>query len=101
MTNPSLVPQEMLACGLPCVELASDSMLATFGSDGPTALAPPDPIALSRAVEVLIDDPAERAERSRLGLAWVADRTWRAAGAEVERGLRSALRGIASREQVR
>ena len=35
LTNPSLVGLEMMACGLPCVELASESMLATFGTDGP------------------------------------------------------------------
>ena len=35
LTNPSLIPQEMLACGLPCVDVASESMLATYGASGP------------------------------------------------------------------
>ena len=43
LTNPSLVPTEMLACGLPVVDLASAPMLATFGADGPIELAAPDP----------------------------------------------------------
>jgi glycosyltransferase involved in cell wall biosynthesis len=91
MTNPSLVPQEMLACGLPCVDLASDSMLATFGRDGPVTLAAFDPLALCDAVEALLDDLALRAERSRAGAEWVAGRTWPAAAAQVEDGLRAAL----------
>jgi O-antigen biosynthesis protein len=91
MTNPSLVPQEMLACGLPCVDLASDSMLASFGRDGPVTLAPFDPLALCDAIETLLDDLPQRAERSRAGAAWVAERTWPAAAAQVEDGLRAAL----------
>jgi glycosyltransferase involved in cell wall biosynthesis len=91
MTNPSLVPQEMLACGLPCVDLASDAMLATFGAEGPVALAPFDPLALCAAIETLLDDLALRAERSRAGTDWVAGRTWSAAAAQVEQGLRAAL----------
>jgi glycosyltransferase involved in cell wall biosynthesis len=92
MTNPSLIPQEMLACGLPCVDLASDAMLATFGADGPVALAAFDPLALCAEIETLLDDLALRAQRSRAGTAWVAGRTWPAAAAQVEQGLRAALR---------
>jgi glycosyltransferase involved in cell wall biosynthesis len=91
LTNPSLIPQEMLACGLPCVDLASDSMVATFGTDGPVTLAPGDPLALCAAIERLLDDLALRAERARAGLAWVAGRTWPAAAAQVEAGLREAI----------
>jgi glycosyltransferase involved in cell wall biosynthesis len=96
MTNPSLIPQEMLACGLPCVDLASDSMLATFGAEGPVTLAAFDPLALCAAIERLLDDLALRAERSRAGIAWVAGRTWDAAAAQVEAGLREALRSRSS-----
>ena len=39
MTNYSLVPQEMLACGLPCVELDAPSVVAAFGRDSPIELA--------------------------------------------------------------
>jgi O-antigen biosynthesis protein len=95
MTNPSLIPQEMLACGLPCVDLASDSMLATYGHDGPVTLAPFDPLALCDAIEELLDDLMLRAERSRAGTAWVAARTWDAAAGQVEAGLREAL-GLAA-----
>ncbi|MBI5105922.1 MAG: glycosyltransferase family 4 protein, partial [Solirubrobacterales bacterium] len=56
LTNPSLVPTEMLACGLPVVDVASPSMVATFGAGGPVELAEPDPLALCAAVERLLDD---------------------------------------------
>jgi glycosyltransferase involved in cell wall biosynthesis len=96
LTNPSLIPQEMLACGLPCVDVASESMLATYGAGGPAVLADPDPIALCEAIERLLDDPAERAARARAGLAWAAQRTWPAAATQVEDGLRTALLQAAS-----
>ena len=39
MTNYSLLPQEMLACGLPCVDLDRPSARSVFGEDGPVVLA--------------------------------------------------------------
>lgn len=98
LTNPSLTGLEMMACGLPCVELASEPMLATFGRDGPLQLAEPDPVALCAAIEVLLDD-AERLEGvSRAGLALMAERTWEGAAAQLEDGLRAALEGKTSRQ---
>ena len=91
LTNPSLIPTEMMACGLPVVDVASDAMVATFGAGGPVTLAEPDPLALCAAVEGLLDDLAVRATRSRDSAALVAERTWTAAGAEVEHGLRAAV----------
>jgi glycosyltransferase involved in cell wall biosynthesis len=88
LTNPSLVPTEMLACGLPCVDLASDAMLATFGADGPIALAPPDPVRLADTIEQVLADPSDRADA---GLALVAQRTWARAAEQLEAGLRAAL----------
>src|SRR5204863_73886 len=59
LTNPSLVPTEMLACGLPVVDVASDSMVATFGADGPVELAALDPLALADALERVLDSPPD------------------------------------------
>ena len=92
LTNPSLIPTEMLACGLPCVDLASDAMVRTFGADGPLELAPFDPLAIADAIERLLDDPELRATRARAGLELVAERTWPRAAEQVEAGLRAALR---------
>jgi glycosyltransferase involved in cell wall biosynthesis len=98
LTNPSLIPQEMLACGLPVVDVATQSMVACFGGDGPVELAEPDPLALCDAIERLLDDPVRRARRARLGVEWVAGRTWAAAAAQVELGLREAVRAGAAAE---
>ncbi len=92
MTNYSLVPQEMLACGLPCVDLAGFSAETVFGDDGPVELADFDAGALAGAIEHLLDDEANWQRRSSAGLAFVQDHTWDAAAGQVEEGLREALR---------
>ena len=92
MTNYSLVPQEMLACGLPCVDLAGFSAETVFGDDGPVELADFDAGALASAIEHLLDDQANWQRRSDAGLAFVRDHTWDAAAGQVEQGLRQALR---------
>lgn len=91
LTNYSLIPQEMLACGLPCVELAGRSIESVFGSDGPIELSPADPVALADGIERLLDDPSLWERRSRDGLEFVAEHTWERATTEVEWGLREAL----------
>jgi glycosyltransferase involved in cell wall biosynthesis/GT2 family glycosyltransferase len=97
LTNFSLMPKEMLACGLPCVELAGVSAESIFGADGPLALAPLDPAQLADALERLLDDRDAWERRSREGIAFVAPHTWELATEEVEAGLRHAL---AQRERV-
>lgn len=91
MTNYSLVPQEMLACGLPCVELASPSVLAAFGSDGPIDTAKLDPNALADVLERLLGDPQLREQRVSQGVALRAERTWQHAGEQVFGGLLAAI----------
>jgi glycosyltransferase involved in cell wall biosynthesis len=92
LTNFSLMPKEMLACGLPCVELAGVSAESIFGQDGPLELAPLDPRAIADTLERLLEDPARRERRSREGIEFVASHTWEHATDEVEAGLRHALR---------
>jgi glycosyltransferase involved in cell wall biosynthesis len=94
LTNPSLICLETMACGLPCVELASESMIATFGADGPLTLVEPDPLALCAAIERLLDDPERRASVARAGIELMAGRTWERAAGQVEEGLRGALRPL-------
>jgi glycosyltransferase involved in cell wall biosynthesis len=92
LTNYSLIPQEMLACGLPCVDIAGGSSEAVFGADGPLGLAAADPLALADAIEALLDDEDRWRARSDAGLAFVADASWDRAAQHVEAGLRKALR---------
>jgi glycosyltransferase involved in cell wall biosynthesis len=97
LTNFSLMPKEMLACGLPCVELAGVSAESIFGADGALDLAPLDPPRIADALERLLADPVLRERRSREGREFVASHTWDHATDEVEAGLRHALR---EREEV-
>lgn len=92
MTNYSLVAQEMLACGLPCVELDAPSVVAAFGRDGAVDLAPLDPYAIADVLERLLDDPALRERRAAAGAQLREQRTWDHAGEQVEEGLRAAIR---------
>jgi glycosyltransferase involved in cell wall biosynthesis len=98
MTNPSLIGPEMLACGLSVVELDADAMRVSFGTGGPLLLAPFDPIALADAIDELLADPAQRARRAQQGLGLASGRTWSAAAATVEAGLREALLRTGRRE---
>ena len=91
LTNPSLVPAEMLACGLPVVDLATPSMLETFGADGPIALSQLTPRAIADRIEALVDDLIDRADRTRAGMELVEQRSWAGAAEQVEAGLRAAL----------
>jgi O-antigen biosynthesis protein len=89
LTNPSLIGLEMMACGLPCVELASESMVATFGLDGPLELLAPDPLALCEAVERLLDDGPGRHNASLASVEAMTSRMWSGSAWQVEEALRS------------
>jgi glycosyltransferase involved in cell wall biosynthesis len=92
MTNYSLIPQEMLACGLPCVELRHPSTEGVFGLDGPVSLAPFRPTAIADALDALLSDEELWQRRSAAGLKFVADKSWENVAEIVERELREALR---------
>jgi hypothetical protein len=86
LTNHSLAAQEMVACGLPAVELRTPSTEAAFG-DSPIELAPATILGLADAIERALDQD----DRAEVGLRWARTRTWEAAAAAVETGLRAAL----------
>jgi O-antigen biosynthesis protein len=90
LTNYSRVSQEMMACGLPCVELDSPAVRAALGGDDAVTLAEFDPLALADSIERLLDDPDLRARLSEAGRRLVAERTWERAGERFERCLREA-----------
>ena len=101
LTNFSLIPQEMMACGLPCVDVAGGSSESVFGSDGPLELAQADPVALADAMERLLGDHDRWRLRSEAGVEFVADANWYTATAQVERGLaRGAARAGAHARRV-
>lgn len=96
LTNFSLIPKEMLACGLPCVEIAGVSAESIFGEGGgPLNLVPPNPLQIADGIEQLLDDEAQRESLTRTGIEFVREETWEKATDQVEAGLRRALSVVA------
>lgn len=85
-TNYSLVPQEMMACGLPLVELDVESTRAIF-PDNVVSLAKPNPKAITQAVSVLIDNPQKRKEQANFAFEWVSNFSWEKSARDVEAAL--------------
>lgn len=92
LTNYSLIPGEMLSCGLPCVDVDHPSAVGVFGEHGPVAFARADIVSLADTICRLLDDEAERERRAAAGIAFMRARSWVHAGEQVEAELRRALR---------
>ncbi len=92
LTTHSLVAQEMMASGLPVVELEGDNVGSALGSSGELVeLAARRPDAIADAVEHLLEDRASAAAMARRARAFTESRTWERAGDQVEQALRSFL----------
>ena len=66
LTNYSLVPQEMLACGLPVVEVSHPSLQAAYPTSSPgIRLAPPTPERLADALWEVITLPEAEMQPTR------------------------------------
>lgn len=66
LTNYSLVPQEMLACGLPVVEMDLPSLRAAYPSESAgLRLAPPDPERIADALDSLLSLSDVEVRRAR------------------------------------
>jgi glycosyltransferase involved in cell wall biosynthesis len=88
LTNYSLMPAEMMACGLPVVELAGRACESVFGDDGSViTLAEDNPPSLAAAIDGLLTDPARRDRLAAAGQEFVKTRSWEAAADVVERAL--------------
>ena len=88
MTNLSLVDQEMMAAGLPVVELDVENVSASLGRSGELALlAKPTPEGVADAIERLLDDPDEAAAMAARAHAFVEGHTWKHAAEQVEAAL--------------
>jgi glycosyltransferase involved in cell wall biosynthesis len=92
LTTHSLVAHEMMAAGLPVVELAGDNVASALGPSGEVVVqADPDPVSVAAEIEALIDDRERGAAMARRARAFVEERDWDRAGAQLERALRSFL----------
>ncbi|MEA2282404.1 MAG: hypothetical protein QOK21_3011, partial [Solirubrobacteraceae bacterium] len=92
LTTHSLVAHEMMASGLPVVELEGDNVGSALGVSGDVvAMAARRPDAIADAVEQLLDDRAAAAAMAGRARAFVEARTWERAGDQVEAALREFL----------
>jgi glycosyltransferase involved in cell wall biosynthesis/GT2 family glycosyltransferase len=92
LTNLSLVSLEMLACGLPLVELDVPSVRSVLGASGDLALlANPIPDEVATAIERALDDAKASASRARRGREFVEGRSWERAGETLEAALHTFL----------
>ena len=92
LTTHSLVAQEMMAAGLPVVELAGDNVASALGASGEVVVqSDPDPVAVAAEIEALIDDRERGAAMARRARGFVEERDWNRAGEQLERALRSFL----------
>lgn len=89
-TNYSLVPQEMMACGLPLVEFNTESTQVIFPKSTVT-LAGPNPADIAKKIGKLLDNPQARAKQSAAALKWVKGFSWRNSAEVVEAAIQSYL----------
>ena len=89
-TNYSLVPQEMMACGLPLLEIDGDSTRSIFPDDAIT-LGGPDPADIATKLEHLLDHPNERQKQSKAALDWVRGFSWRGAAEATESAIKERM----------
>ena len=89
-TNYSLVPQEMMACGLAVAELESECTRVVFPSDVVT-LVSPDPRQMSTQLEALIQDKPRRESQAKHALKWVSQFEWEDAARTVESSIKERL----------
>lgn len=92
LTTHSLVAHEMMASGLPVVELAGDNVSSALGGSGEVVeQAEPDPVSVAAAIEALIDQPDRARAMARRAREFVEERDWDRAGDQLEGAMRSFL----------
>jgi glycosyltransferase involved in cell wall biosynthesis len=94
-TNYSLIPHEMMACGLPVIDLLGENTSAEF-REGTVTLSDADPHQIADAVERLLSDPAARDAQADRARQYVRGLTWERAGMQVEAAIRVGILARAS-----
>ncbi|RWL44467.1 MAG: glycosyltransferase [Mesorhizobium sp.] len=89
-TNHSLVNKEMMACGLPVVDLDVESTRAIFPADSMT-FAKPTPAGIADAIQRLLDQPVERDRMRERGLDYVSGFSWETSARIVEEALKERI----------
>ncbi|PYE91899.1 GT2 family glycosyltransferase [Rhizobium sp. PP-F2F-G38] len=89
-TNYSLVPQEMMACGLPILELNSESTKEIF-PEGVVTLVGPNPSKMCSEISRFINDHALRSEQASRAKHWVSQFSWEKSARDIETALKDRL----------
>ncbi|KQW54777.1 glycosyltransferase family 4 protein [Ensifer sp. Root127] len=85
-TNHSLANKEMMACGLPVIDLDLDTVRSIF-PDNTMAFAEPTPKGIADCLERLLKDSDERERLRSAGLAYVSDLSWEKSARLVEQAI--------------
>jgi glycosyltransferase involved in cell wall biosynthesis len=88
LTNYSLLPQEMAACGCPVIDLDGENTRAVYPK-GAVVLAPPTIEGVANQVMKLLDDDQLREAQALRGLAYARSLSWEDAALTVEGALRN------------
>ena len=92
LSNYSRMPKEMMACGLPVVDVRHPSVVSVFGADGDVIeLADTNLVSIADRLESLLDDEVRREALARRAEAFVAPMSWRAASDQIEGAVRRGL----------
>lgn len=84
MTNYSLIPQEMMACGLPLVEYKGSNTNEILKDNETILLAEPNPYYVAEKILELIDNPEKRTNLTHNAQAWVSQFDWEKSARKVE-----------------
>ena len=88
LTTHSLVAQEMMASGLPVVELEGDNVGSALGASGElVVLSRRTPDAIADSLEHLLDHRPEAAAMAERARRFVEERTWERAGDQLHASL--------------
>lgn len=89
-TNHSLANKEMMACGLPVVDLDEENVRTIFPNDV-MAFAKPSPLEIADTLERLLVSPDERLELSNKASEYVAAFSWEKSARVVEDAIKERL----------
>jgi len=82
-TNYSLIPQEMMACGIPVAELDVESTRAIF-PEGVVTYLSTEPSEMASQLAELVEDKPKRIAQAEVAYNWVSQFTWEDAAKAVE-----------------
>jgi glycosyltransferase involved in cell wall biosynthesis len=85
-TNHSIMNKEMMACGLPVIDLDVESVRAEF-PEGVLKRTMPHPVAIADALEELLYDSFKRVALSKLGTNFANQFCWEDSGRIIEKAI--------------